>query len=104
MTDELEEMARNCKWDLGNEPPVGDPRNKDFIEADVKKIVDALRTLRSKTRKEDATIVEKFMNGHGTHILHYHDKEGRTSEEIVIHKARFQEVAQAILKKEESEQ
>ena len=59
MTDELEEMARNCKWDLGNEPPVGDPRNKDFIEADVKKIVDALRTLRSKTRKEDAEIAEK---------------------------------------------
>lgn len=33
------ERAMACKWDLGNEPPVGHPRNKDFIEADVQKIV-----------------------------------------------------------------
>ena len=31
-----------------------------------------------------------------THILHYHDKEGRTTEEQVIHKARWKEIAQAI--------
>ena len=46
MTDELrrkcELEARKCKWDIGFEPPIGDPRNKDFIEADVKKITEAL--------------------------------------------------------------
>ena len=33
-----------------------------------------------------------------THILHYHDKEGRTTEEQVIHKARYREIARTLIK------
>jgi|GEM_PF-3744195 len=33
-----EEIKKKCSWDIGNEPVPGDPRNKDFFEADAEKI------------------------------------------------------------------
>jgi hypothetical protein len=47
---------------------------------------------------DEEKILEVFENL-GTHILHYHDKEGRTTEEQVIHKARWREIAKAIVAK-----
>ena len=44
-----------------------------------------------------AKAAEDFVEQSATHILHYHDKEGRTSEERVFHEARFGEIYKAIL-------
>ena len=43
-----------------------------------------------------ANQAETFIENHATHILHYHDKEGRTTEERVFHEARFKEISEVI--------
>jgi hypothetical protein len=95
--DALEDLARKCKWETGFEPPIGDPRNKDFIEADVKKIVEALKTLRPKTRKEDAEIAQDDDNivecdGANSYYCQLGDA-----------KATSFKIARAILKKDKEE-
>ena len=47
-------------------------------------------------RKNCADTVEKFLEESATHILHYHDKEGRTTKERVFHEARFKEIVETI--------
>ena len=49
-----------------------------------------------KEREDSALAARDFVEKNATYILHYHDKEGRTSEERVFHEARFQEIYQAI--------
>ena len=59
----------------------------------VNKILDACR-LASVVSEEK---IEKILEEHITHILHYHDKEGgRTSKAEIIFKQRFGEVSHAI--------
>ena len=46
-----------------------------------------------------AKAIDDYVKNHATHILHYHDKEGRTTDELVFHKARFGQLSAAIRSK-----
>jgi hypothetical protein len=48
----VEEIVRECEWCIYDEPPVGHPKNKDFMECDRQKIIDALRTERSRAEEK----------------------------------------------------
>lgn len=48
MSNSVEHIARSCAWDISQNLQPSDPKNKDFMEADIQKIVWALMDERSK--------------------------------------------------------
>ena len=46
--------------------------------------------------EEAEKVTKNYVEMYATHILHYHDKEGRTTNERVFHEARFDEIVKPI--------
>jgi Lhr-like helicase len=68
LRDEAERIARDCSWNH-QEFPVGHPRNKDFMEADVQKIVTALLAFKGKERKVERLEIEYYSHSLSNIIL-----------------------------------
>lgn len=67
------ELAKECAWDLSNDPSPDNPKNKDFIEADLSKIEQKILEYHSnklslfinslfKLKKEMNDIIEKLLD------------------------------------------